>query len=173
VRLDGRIFNEFATRDKWRNSTGRYIRVAASQAFRPRMLMFFLQLFPAPLPPWTNSHGIPPIPSLPSTPNFLHIGVAPVPYAGTTLKSPHEAGYPKSFVNSTRLGKAAQRLLYESEPSRRDFNVHIIRGSISASWDILRGLSTYETTVLLRRFHHLTYALGSLCRGCQHHETNP
>ena len=141
--LDGRIFNELFARNKEQSITGRYIRSDRSQALCPRILMFFLQLLPAPIPPWTNSHGIPPIPSLPSTPNLLHIGVAPVPYAGTTLKSPHEAGYPKSFVNSTRRGEAAYRLLYESDPLPTDCNAHIIRGSISASRDILGGLSIH------------------------------
>jgi len=139
VCLDEWILDESLEGEEEKNSTGRYIRSAVSQALCPRMLMFFLQLSPAPLPPWTNSHGIPPIPSLLITPNFLHIGVAPVPYAGTTLKSPHEAGYPKSFANSPRSGEATQRLLYESDPLRTDCNAHIIRGSISASRDILRG----------------------------------
>lgn len=149
-------------RVKGRNSTGRYIRSAESQAFCPRMPMFFMQLLPAPLPPWTNSHGIPPIPSLPLTPNFLHTGVASVPYAGTTLKSPHDAGYPRSFVNSTRSGGETSRLRYESDPLRIYCKVHIIRGSSSASRDILWRASTYKIVGFLGRSYHLTYALGSL-----------
>ena len=126
------------------------------------MLMFFMQLLPAPLAPWTNSHGIPPIPSLPLTPNFFHTGVASVPYAGTTLKSPHDAGYPKPFVNSTRSGGETSRLRYESDPLRTDCKAHIIRGSISASRDILRRVSTFKTVSFLGRSYHLTYAFGSL-----------
>ena len=155
-----------------KNNTGRYIRSAASQAFCPRMPIFLLQLLPAPLPPWTNSHGIPPIPSLPSTPSLPHIGVASVPYAGTILKSPHEAGYPKSFVNSIRSWDVGP-LWYESDPLRRDCNVNIIRGSTSASRDILRRLLTYDTEVFLGIFHHFTYALGSLRENSSHYEVKP
>lgn len=45
-----------------------------------------------------------------------------------------------------------------------DCNAKIIRGSISASRDILRYLSVCEIAVIPRKSHHLMYVLGNLCR---------
>lgn len=86
----------------WGALTGRYIAMASTKAFRPRVPELAAQL-PSrpklePTPPCTSSHGSPPTLDLFLTPKALHatFAVAP-PYDGKADGSPQELGYPRSF----------------------------------------------------------------------------